>query len=157
MFTVEELLFLKKVWPFLTSLPTSMTSNKWPYVYKNLPKNDFTRKITDFDTFTKIALECGRFGQTNCCHTLWKVAQSPINSPIWSHCFLPNEGSGGGKNDDSENLESCKKYFCPKNLGNGLQKFVTLTWTILYLLLFCEENCSRILNWNRPASKHFAQ
>ena len=47
-----------------------------------------------------------------------------------------DEGGGGGKNDDSENLESCKKYFCPKNLGNGLQKFVTLTWTILYLLLF---------------------
>ena len=23
--------------------------------------------MIDFDTFTKIALECGRFGQINCC------------------------------------------------------------------------------------------
>ena len=37
----------------------------------NLPKNDFTRKIKDFDIFTKIACECGRFGQ--------------VNRPIWSH------------------------------------------------------------------------
>ena len=28
-----------------------------------LPNNDFTRKMIDFDTFTKIALECGKFGQ----------------------------------------------------------------------------------------------
>ena len=26
-------------------------------------QNDFTRKMIYFDTFTKIALECGRFGQ----------------------------------------------------------------------------------------------
>ena len=38
-----------------------------------------------FDTFTKIAKECGRFGQINCCQ---KRAQSPINRPIWSH-WLP--------------------------------------------------------------------
>ena len=36
-------------------------------------------------TFTKIAQECGRFVQTNCCQKLWKVAQSPANHPIWSH------------------------------------------------------------------------
>ena len=35
-----------------------------------LPKNDITRKIMDFDTFTKIALECGRFGQINWCQRL---------------------------------------------------------------------------------------
>ena len=28
---------------------------KLPNVYKKLPKNDFIRKIKDFDTFTKIA------------------------------------------------------------------------------------------------------
>ena len=48
-----------------------------------LPKNDFTRKMIDFDTFTKIAKECGRFGQI--AKGLKKVAQSPINCPIWSH------------------------------------------------------------------------
>ena len=31
-------------------------------------KNDFTRKMIDFDNFTKIAQECGRFGQ--CCQRL---------------------------------------------------------------------------------------
>ena len=25
-------------------------------------------------------------GQNNCCHRLWKVAQSSIYCPIWSHC-----------------------------------------------------------------------
>ena len=32
-----------------------------------LPKNDFTRKMNYFDTFTKIAYECRKFGQINCC------------------------------------------------------------------------------------------
>ena len=52
-----------------------------------MPKNDFTRKINDFETFTKIASECRRFGQINCCQRLWIVAQSAINRPIWSHCW----------------------------------------------------------------------
>ena len=39
------------------------------------------RKMVDFDNFKKIAWECGRFGQINCCQ---KVARSPINRPIWS-------------------------------------------------------------------------
>ena len=30
---------------------------------------------------------CRRFGQINCCQKLWKVAQSPINRPIWTHCL----------------------------------------------------------------------
>ena len=41
----------------------------------NLPKNDFERKIKDFDTFTEIAKESWRFGQINCCLRLWKVAK----------------------------------------------------------------------------------
>ena len=32
--------------------------------------------MIDYDTFTKIAEECGRFGQINCCQRLLKVAQS---------------------------------------------------------------------------------
>ena len=35
--------------------------------------------MIDFDIFTKIAKECGRFGQINCCQSLQKVGQSPIN------------------------------------------------------------------------------
>ena len=34
-------------------------------------------KLKIFDTFTKIAWKCGRFGQAICCHRLWKVTQSP--------------------------------------------------------------------------------
>ena len=51
-----------------------------------LAQNDFTRKIKDFDSFTKIPKECECFGQINCCQKLLKVAQSPINRQIWSHC-----------------------------------------------------------------------
>ena len=50
-----------------------------------MPQNDFTRNMIDFDTFAKFAYECGRFGQIQCCQRLLKVAQSPINCPIWSH------------------------------------------------------------------------
>ena len=32
--------------------------------------------------------KCGQFGQNNCCHLLWKVAQSAINSTIWSRSFI---------------------------------------------------------------------
>ena len=48
-------------------MPCSVTRKK------SLPKNDFTRKMIDFNTFTKIDLECGRFGQINCCQKLPKV------------------------------------------------------------------------------------
>ena len=60
----------------------SVTSKKSPNVNKSCPK------MIDFGTFTKIVYECRRFGQTNCCHRLWKVDQSPINRPIWSHWWL---------------------------------------------------------------------
>ena len=43
--------------------------------------------MIDFDPCTKIALECGRFGQINCCQRLQKLAQSPKNRQIWSHWF----------------------------------------------------------------------
>ena len=33
-------------------------------------KNDFIGKMIDFDTITKIAKECGRFGQNYCCQRL---------------------------------------------------------------------------------------
>ena len=65
---------------------SSVTRKQSPNVYKSCPKNAFTRKIIDFDTFTKIAEDCERFGQIGCCQRLEKVAQSPINRQIWSHC-----------------------------------------------------------------------
>ena len=47
--------------------------------------------MIDFDTFTKIAKECGRFGENNCCQRLYKLAQSQINHPIWSHRLRGDE------------------------------------------------------------------
>ena len=38
-----------------------------------------------FTPLQKLHKKCGRFLQNNCCHRLWKVAQSAINCPIWSH------------------------------------------------------------------------
>ena len=48
----------------------------WPI--KKLPKNLFIRKMRN-------CLRYWQFGQTNCCDRLWKVAQSAIDRPIWSH------------------------------------------------------------------------
>ena len=38
---------------------------------------------------------CWQFGQNNCCHWLWKVAQSVINRPIWSHWMQAKQSKGG--------------------------------------------------------------
>ena len=51
-----------------------------------MPKTGFTRKMNDYDTFTKIDLEWGRLGQIHCRQRLKKVVQSPKYRPIWSHC-----------------------------------------------------------------------
>jgi len=50
-----------------------------------LPKNDFTRKSTAFDTFTKMSKNVGDLGKLIVAFGFKKVAQSPINCPIWSH------------------------------------------------------------------------
>ena len=49
--------------------------------------------MIDFDTFTKIALECKRFGQINCCQRLFKklpkgqkIAQSGHTDSILVEC-----------------------------------------------------------------------
>ena len=43
----------------------------WPVKSRQMSikvaQNDFTRKMKDFNPFTKIALECRRFGQIKCC------------------------------------------------------------------------------------------
>ena len=77
----------KQDWSKLPSriISSSVTSKKSPNVYKKLPKDDFTSKMKDFDNFTKIVKKCGKFGQNKCCQRLWKVSQSAINCPIWSH------------------------------------------------------------------------
>ena len=41
--------------------------------------------MIDFDTFTKIAEECGRFGQINYCQRLLKSYPKCKKRPIWPH------------------------------------------------------------------------
>ena len=52
------------IWPEACRLAvcsngTSVTRKKSPNVYKKLPKNDFTRKMIDFDTFTNLPKNVG--------------------------------------------------------------------------------------------------
>ena len=44
-------------------LASSATSKKSPYVYKSCPLNEFSQKMNDFTTFTKIALNMGNLGK----------------------------------------------------------------------------------------------
>ena len=55
----------------------------WPV--KSCPKEISLAKWKILTTLQKLPKKCGRFGQNNCCNRLWKVAQSAINGPIWSH------------------------------------------------------------------------
>ena len=70
-----------------------------------MPQNDFTRKIKDFDNFSKIAQECSRFGQINCDLRLWKVAQSPNNHQ-----------SGHTEGDEQKSKKLILLWMCGKKL-----------------------------------------
>ena len=51
-----------------------------------MSKNEIARNMIDSGNLTKLAKESGSFGQINCCQSLYKLAQSPINCSIWTHC-----------------------------------------------------------------------
>ena len=51
----------------LNERPNQCDQKKSPNVYKNCPRMISLEKWWIFDTFTKIAFECGRIGQINCC------------------------------------------------------------------------------------------
>ena len=63
----------------------SVTCKKLPNVRKSCPKMISLAKWKISTTLQKLTKNVGDFGQNNCCHRLWKVAQSAINRPIWSH------------------------------------------------------------------------
>ena len=69
-------------------LAISVTSKKSPNVHKSYPKRISLVKWKILTPLQKLPKMCWWFGQNNCCHGLWKVAQSIINRPIWSHCWL---------------------------------------------------------------------
>ena len=45
------------------ALTSSETRKKSPNVYKKLPKNDFTRKMKDFNTLQKLLKNAGDLGK----------------------------------------------------------------------------------------------
>ena len=69
-------------------LSCSVTSQKWPNVHRSCLKTILLVKWKILTNLQKMPKMCCHFGQINCCHQLWKVAQSPINYQIWSHCSL---------------------------------------------------------------------
>ena len=50
-----------------------------------LAKNDFARKMIDFDTFKKLPKNVEDLGKLIVAKGVKKLPQSPINCPIWSH------------------------------------------------------------------------
>ena len=56
-----------------------------PKAYKSYPKWMSLAKWKILTPLQKLPKMCWRFGQNNICPGLWKVVQSIINRPIWSH------------------------------------------------------------------------
>ena len=86
---------------------------------KNARLVNFTRKIIDFDTFTKIAMDCGRFGQINCCQR--QLAPSPINHPIRSHWPIQNNFRySSNRRSSCGQIKNISKKLCNKSIkGSG--------------------------------------
>ena len=57
-----------------------------PNVYKSCPKMISIEKWWIFTPLQKLPKNVGDLGSFNCCQRLQKIAQIPINRPIWSHC-----------------------------------------------------------------------
>ena len=69
---------------------SSVTSKKLPNVYKSCAKRISLEKIKDFDTFTKIPLECGRFGQIYLFSKALKSCRKSNKSPNLVTLILSN-------------------------------------------------------------------
>ena len=72
--------------PFVFNI--NVTSKKSPIVYKSCPKMISLEKLKILTPLQKLPNNLGDLGKINYCQRFWKVAQSPINCPIWSHCKL---------------------------------------------------------------------
>ena len=70
-------IFLFECKATLTLVSPRVTSKKYPNIYKSCPKMISTQ-MKDFNNFKKLTKTVTWFGQNNCCHRLWKVAQSAI-------------------------------------------------------------------------------
>ena len=65
--------YMRSVWPVKSRQMSIKVAQKWFHY-----KNEWFRHLD------KNCLKCEQFRQNNCCHSLWKVAQSAINRPIWT-------------------------------------------------------------------------
>ena len=71
------------------SAPDQCDQKKSPNLFKSWPKMISLEKWYISTSLQKLPKNVERFGQINCCKRLQKVAQSPINWPIYSHCSWP--------------------------------------------------------------------
>ena len=62
----------------------SLTRKKLPNVYKSFPKMISLEKLKILTPLQKLPKNVGDLSKISS-QRLWKVAQSPINLPIWSH------------------------------------------------------------------------
>ena len=103
-------------WAGIVCKAFSVTRKKSPKFQLKLAKNDFTTKIKTFVKFTNIAYEWRRFWQNSCRQRLWKVAQSPINRPIWSHWRLYTQKAMRQQFKFSSSRAQCCKQISSKQL-----------------------------------------
>ena len=68
-------------------LKDSVTSKKSPNVYKSYPKIISLEKWMILTPLQKLPKNVGDLGKLIVAQSLWKVAQGPINRPIWSQCL----------------------------------------------------------------------
>ena len=72
-----------------------MLCTVWPVKRRQMSikvaQKRFHKQNERFWQLYKDCLKCGQLGQNNYCHRLWKVAQSAINRPIWSHWLGPSD------------------------------------------------------------------
>ena len=64
----------------------SVTRKSWQMSIK-VAQKWLSYKNERFRHLHKNFLQMWLFGQNNCCHRLWKVSQSALIRPIWSHCL----------------------------------------------------------------------
>ena len=93
---------------------SSVTSKKSPNVYKSCPKRVLLVKWKILTNLQKLPKMYWQFGQNNCYHWLWKVAQSVINRPIWSHWMQAKQSKAKVVQEEDASRWIISSTFCEK-------------------------------------------
>ena len=109
-----------------------MTSKKSPNVYKSCPKMTSLQKLKILTPLQKLL----KNGQIDCCQRLWKVTQSPINRPIWSHWLV----CASFWQVSFEQLQRHANYL-PTSAHIFHQNLEILLWSNDFQASFCVEKC----------------